>query len=405
MRILMIHNHYQQYGGEDAVTKSVFDLLVRNRDDVYLYERSNLEINDLPLRQKIETLLNMPWSRQSYREVKLILREFFKPDVVHVFNTFFTVTPAIYYACKEEGIPVVQSLFNYRLICANALFLRDNRHCSDCLTKSRWRSVLYPCYRNSRILTALVVKMINQHWKLGTWLNYVDQYITVTEFSRQQFIKAGIPASRIMTQPHFLPTNPQPRTQSQHYALYIGRLSTEKGVELMMQAWKDIKTIPLKIMGTGPLHEKLRLAVKNNNLTNIEVLGYQPEDEYERYLKGAKFLVVPSINYDNFPRTIVEAYSYGVPVVTSSLDGIKEFVKPGVSGELFQVGNPKDLADKVNWLALQDERLEKMSIGSRQEFEKLYTADVYYPFLMSAYRKAIETSQKKAVLKEDFALR
>lgn len=398
MKILLVHNHYQQRGGEDAVFKAEGDLLKRHGNEVCLFERSNAEINKLSFVGKFKTLYGMNRSRQTYEEVRLILKKF-RPDVVHVYNTFFMVTAAVYDACCDENIPVVQSLYNYRLICANALFLKHNKKCEECMLSPRWHSIVYACYRNSHILTAFVVRMINQHWRNRVWLNKIDAFIVATDFSRKKFIEIGIPGEKIHVKPHFVYPDPQRATQfGKNYAFYVGRISVEKGVRVMLDAWELLQdsNIRLKIMGEGPELDKLLKLAQEKNLKQVEFLGFRPDEEYFEHLNNAKFVIVPSVSYDNFPRVIGEAFSCGVPVLGSAVEGIKEYVRDGVTGFLFEAGNPRDLADKVSWFgeASHQEVVGSMARRARQEYECKYTAERNYEKLIEIYSKVLSTRRE-----------
>jgi glycosyltransferase involved in cell wall biosynthesis len=388
MKILIAHNHYQQYGGEDAVVQSEIDMLKKKGHDVYFYERSNKELLPLSWPKKIGRLLNMHWSEHSYQEMKRILNAF-RPDIFHSYNTFYMMTPAVYKACQDARVPVVQSLYNYRLVCANGLMLKNGKHCEACLTEPRWKSIFHRCYRKSYVLTACVMKMIDYHWKKQTWLNQVKHYITATEFSRNIFTRAGIPADKITVKPHFLVTDPGMQSEHGAYALYIGRISVEKGVGLLLDAWKNVKGMDLKIMGEGPLLNEIKKKVEQEGLTTVRVLGYQPQEEYKKLLRGAAFLIVPSINYDNFPLVITESYANGIPVLASSLEGIKERVKEKESGMTFRTGDKDDLTAKAQFMIDHKEMTAHMKKGARLEYETHYTSDKNYERLMAIYQKAI----------------
>lgn len=388
MRILFIHNHYRQYGGEDAVSKSEYDLLARKGETIHLYERGNQEFDRYSPLDKASRLFSMAWSNGSYEDVKKIIKDFC-PDVAHVYNTHFMVTPAVYYACQEANVPVVQSLYNFRWMCANALFLRNGKHCEECMTRSRWRSVFYRCYRNSALLTACVVKALNTHWQEETWMRAIDAYIVATGYARKKFVEAGIPQEKIFIKPHFIYPDPGMRRKEEGYAFYVGRISEEKGVGSLLKAWEALGSSPLKIMGEGPLLAELKSIVLAKGMSNIEILGYRPEEEYRKFLSQARFLIVPSIGHDNFPRTIAEAYSYGVPVLASSVEGIKEYVKEKVTGATFQAGDAADLANKARWL-FKEGNLAQMGRNARREFEEHYTAEKNYEFLSGIYRRAME---------------
>ena len=222
----------------------------------------------------------------------------------------------------------------------------------------------------------------------------VDCYITATEFGRQKYIRSGIPAEKIFVKPNFVHSDCKKQNNDKGYALYVGRLSHEKGVSLLLEAWQTGLDIPLKIMGDGPLSAELRTYVQTKNIKHVEFLGYQSKKQYDDYMNGAKFIVVPSVCYENFPRIIAEAYAYGIPVLASRLGTMEELVKDNVTGLLFTPGDSHDLAGKVRWLS--DHRLEwqVMCTNVSQEYEQRYTAERNYNILMNIYKKALESKQK-----------
>ncbi len=385
MRILIAHNRYQQAGGEDAVAKSEAALLRDFGEDVHVYERSNQEIERYTRLAQLRHFFSLSWSQRSYREMRKLLRDI-RPEVVHFHNTFFMMTPSVYYACRDEHIPIVQSLHNFRLLCANGLFFRDNHVCEECPKHSLWRGVQYGCYRQSRLLTSLVVKMLTDHWRKKTWTHLIDRYLTATEFSRQKFIERGISPDKISVKPNFLYPDVKRRDKDQGYALYVGRLSREKGVEVLLRAWQLKAHIPLKIVGDGPLAGRLG---QERGYRNLEFLGYVSKEKYAECMRGAKFLIVPSLCYENFPRILVEAYAYGVPVIASRLGGMPEIVLENKTGLLFEPGDAYDLINKIHWLLEHEEDYRKFEQSAREEFEQKYSAQKSYQGLMNVYKQII----------------
>ncbi len=395
MKILIAHNRYQHPGGEDAVVKTEYALLKSYGEDVRLYERNNTEIDSLSPGEKLKLLFSYRWSQSSYREFKKIIDEF-KPDIVHLHNIFFLLTPSVYAACQERNIPVVHSQHNFRLLCSNGLFFRENHICEECLKHTLWRGVRYGCYKNSRILTALIVAMIDHHWKKGTWLKMVDAFITATEFGKKKFIEGGIPPEKIFVKPNFLYPDPGKREKEEGYALYAGRLSEEKGIEILVRAWQYVSAAPLKVMGDGPLMERVKNIVKDKKVNNVEFLGFQSKENAARYMKGARFIIVPSLCYESFPRIIAEAFAYGIPVLASELGTMESLIDDGRTGRLFEPGNERDLAKIAEWMFGYPEVLELMGVNARQEYENKYSAQKNYQFLKNIYNHAV--TEKKKVL-------
>ena len=339
-------------------------------------------------RHRLRLAANTVWNRASRREIRdLIRRE--RPDLAHFYNTFPLLSPSIYGACREEGVPVVQSLHNYRLMCANATFFRSGRPCEDCLGKAvPIDAVVHKCYRGQRGASAAVVAMQMTHRGLGTWANSVDLYLAgVTEFARDKFVRGGIPAGKIVLKPNFVFPDPGPGSGKGGYALFIGRLTPEKGVQVLIEAWKRIgNRVPLKIVGDGDLASLVQSAAKE---PGIAWLGRKPLAETHALLKEASFLVFPSIWYEALPRTIVDSLAVGTPVLASNRGAMGDMIVEGVNGLLFRPDDPADLADKALQLAADPAKLKRLRAGARADYERHYTAERNYDMIMDAYRRVL----------------
>lgn len=392
MRILIGLNQYQNFGGEDAVALAEQKLLEDHGHAVRLYTRSNAELKSFSLSEKSRFMWYLAWSDKSYQELRKIVREF-KPDVAHFHNIYFMLSPAVYYACKDEKVPVVQSLHNFRPLCANGLFFRNNRVCEDCLNGSLFNGIRHRCYQKSWIISALVVRMLMAHRKMNTWKDKVDAYITATEFTKQKYVQAGIAPDKIFIKPNFIYPSPKETAVDQGYALYVGRLSDEKGVEVLIKAWKEIKDCPLKIAGDGPLKPYLSGFIHNNQIANVELLGHVDQGRYEQLMQGAKFMVVPSICYENFPRIVAEALAYGVPVIASRLGSLQEIIADKVNGGLFEAGNAGDLIEKVRWIYHQAD-LEFLKKNARASYKVRFSDDVNYEILQNIYENVLKKNLK-----------
>ncbi len=382
--ILLTHNLYRIHGGEDTAFNAEKTLLESKGHRVITFIEDNARLNGRnPLK-----VLNMIWSRSAYRKIKHLIMDT-KPDVAHFHNTFFMISPSAYYACKEEGVPVVQTLHNYRLICPGALLMRGGTACEDCVGKSvPWQGVLNACWRGSYIGTALVTSMLTLHRLLKTWQEKVDIYIALTEFAKKKFIEGGLPAEKIVVKPNFVYPDPGKGDHGGKYVLFVGRLSQEKGLPTLLRAWKNLKDIPIKIVGEGPLMSEIKSLAGREGLDNLEFLGRKPREEVFRLMKDALMLVFPSECYESFPLAVAEAFATGLPVVASRLGAMAEIVEDGRTGLLFEAGNPEDLADKVRWGWENPERMKVMGIEARKEFEDKYTAEKNYEMLMEIYKLA-----------------
>jgi len=389
MNVLFVHNRYTQPGGEDAVFEAEVSLLRKNRHKVNIFIEDNSKLKKInPLKIAIETI----WSKNSLTKIqKLIKKE--KPNIVHFHNTFLRISPAAYYACKEAGVPVVQTLHNYRLICPGALLFRKGRICEQCIGKSiPWPGVLHGCWRDSRAGTALVTTMLVVHRLLKTWTEKVDIYIALTEFARKKFIEGGLPAEKIMVKPNFVEPDPGAKDYKiGDCVLFVGRLSQEKGLFTLLKAWKLVKNIPLKIVGDGSLRESLENFVNRANLSEkVEFLGRCSRKEVIQLMHKARFLVFPSEWYECFPMTIAEAFACGLPVVVSRLGAMAEIVENGCTGLHFNAGDSEDLATKVEWAWTHPQEMAEIGREARREYEAKYTAERNYEILMEIYGKAIE---------------
>jgi glycosyltransferase involved in cell wall biosynthesis len=400
VKILVVHNAYQQRGGEDAVVGEETRLLEANGHAVVRYERHNDELQGCSALGEIGAAVEAIWSSRSFRDVReLIGKE--RPDVAHFHNTFPLISPSAYYACAQMGVPVVQTLHNYRLWCPAAKFLRDGKVCEACVGRSvAWPGVVHGCYRGSRAATAAVAAMLAVHRGMGSWQTKVDAYIALSEFTRRKFIEGGLPAERIVVKPNFVAGDFAANTHPGGYVLFVGRLSEEKGPQLLLPAWRSMRTkTPLCIAGDGPLLEKLSREVRDSSLTQIELTGHRTPDEVRALMQGARFLVFPSIWYEGFPMTIAEAFAGGLPVVASRLGSMAEIVQDGATGLHFESGNAADLAAKVEWAWNHPEELARMGRAARAEYEAKYQPARNYEMLMDIYRGAMARRAQQGVVR------
>jgi glycosyltransferase involved in cell wall biosynthesis len=382
LKVLVVHNFYQKPGGEDGVFDDETRLLRTRGHAVIHYTAHNDSIRSM---MALDVALCTMWSNRTFRELlELIRRE--RPDVTHVHNTLPLISPAVYYATSVTGVPVVQTLHNYRIGCPNGLCFRDNRCCTDCVGRLvPWPGVLHACYRDSRSATAVITAMLSTHRMLGTWRNRVNVYIAPTEFSRRMLVNAGLPPNKVIVKPHFVDPDPGVGTERRGYALFVGRLSSEKGITTLLQAWQQIGgDVPLRIVGDGPLGPAVAAAVTST--PGVSWLGMKRPPEVVGLMREAAFLVFPSEWYETFGRVIIEALATGTPVIAAGHGAAAELVHDGNTGLHFRPGDSVDLAAKVRWLSSNPDVALRMGSGARAEFEARYTADANYHSLMSIYQ-------------------
>jgi len=380
MKILIAHNAYQMRGGEDEVVDAEISLLRAHGHQVLVYRRHNDELQQAG---KLAAGLATFWSRQSVSEIRQVCKHF-SPEVIHAHNTFPLISPSLYWAAESLGVPVVQTLHNFRLLCPQATFLRAGGICEDCLGKNPWRAVDRKCYRGSHAETAILAGMLSLHRTLGTFRHKVALYIALNRFCRDKFVQGGLPPDRIRIKPNFSISGQSPcAPSSRSGGLYVGRLSAEKGLEILIEAAGKLPPVDLRIIGSGPLQAVAQTAFGER------CLGFQPLDRIFQWMNSALYLVLPSVCYESSPRTVTEAFSCGLPVIASRLGALPEIIEDGVTGLLFSPGDSADLAAKITWANAHPERMLVMGQAARRQYEARYTPEANYPALLDIYHEAI----------------
>jgi len=398
MKILLIHNAYQQPGGEDVVVAAETTLLRERGHHVVTYFRSNHELDQLSKSRRLLLVKDIIHSEHSKRDIHELLRRE-EADLVHVHNTFMMISPSIYKACRELDVPIVQTLHNFRLLCPGWTLARDGEVCEECIDRGLWRSILHGCYRDSHLMSAAVALMLQVHRHRGTWDEHVDGFITLSDFARRKFIQGGLPASKLHVKPNFVTPDPGEREKPGDYALFVGRLSHEKGVATLLAAWEMLRSkIPLLLVGDGPLRKSLQAQVAARNLTNVTFKGWLPAEETRAVIKNAAFTVLSSICYEGFPMSIAESFACGTPVLCSGLGGMQEIVDHHRTGLHFTPGDADELASRVEWAWAHPSRLASMGKEARRQYETFYTAEKNYNSLMQIYRSTIAACGTRATL-------
>jgi len=393
MKVLLAHNRYQRPGGEDVAASSEKGLVIARGHQVVEYVRYNDEVASYGHWRKATLMARTVWAWDSYREIKALLRVE-RPDVAHFHNTFPLISPAAYYACREAGVPVVQTLHNYRLLCPAATFLNGGRVCEACTERGFRRAIMGRCYRQSFGATLTVSLMLGAHRWLQTWTRLVDCYIALTEFARGKFIAGGLPPERVVVKPNFVYPDPHPDMGNgcprREYALFVGRLSEEKGAHNLIAGWARLNTrIPLVVAGDGPLRSMLAERASRSNCLPVTFLGRIRRQEVPALLAGARFLVFPSECYETFGLAAVEAFACAVPVLASRIGALEELVTEAQTGLTFRPGDPDDLAAKVSWAWSDPDEMAAMGRAARAEYEAKYTAERNYEMLMEIYGKVL----------------
>lgn len=396
VKVLLVHNFYRQYGGETAVFDAERRMLEAAGHRVIAYTRDSNEIEAFGPWRRAALAPAAIWARDSHREIgAVIARE--SPDVAHFTNTFPLISPSGYYACRRARVPVVQSIHNYRLLCPAATLWRDGSICEECIDHSLLRSVQHACYHHSRLTSAVLATALAIHRRCGTYADFVDRYIALTDFARDRLAAGGFPAERICVKPNFVDPDPGAREGPGSYAIFAGRLTLEKGVHTLLDAWKRIGSgIPLRIAGDGPLRDALAGRIESERIAGVTMLGSLPRDALLRELRGARVLVFPSEWYEGMPMAILEAFACGVPTIATRLGGMREMIDDGRNGLLVAPGDSAGIATRVRWLFEFEGESAELGRAARAEYEAHYTAAANCTQLIDIYRQAVERSGGRA---------
>jgi len=390
MKVLLVHNNYRTSApsGEDAAVRNERRMLERHGVEVITFERCNDDLDDSSLFSQTANAINTIWSQRSRSDLHRLLRQS-RPDVVHVHNTFAMLSPSVYGACKSEGVPVVQTLHNFRFFCPAALFLRGGKPCEECLDKSLLQSVRHRCYRNSIAATATLAAMLAFHRAIGTYSNDIDCYITLTQFGRGKAIKGGIAEHKLVVKANFVPDPPAPGRGEGAYVVYVGRLFEGKGTETLVEAWRHLPSVRLKILGDGALRPSLEAIAQRDNL-NIEFTGVQDRAAVIAAISNAALLIVPSEWYEGFPMVVAESFACGTPVIASRIGSLEELVEDGVTGGKFSAGDPEDLAHAIHDILADETNLRQMRNNARAYFDAHLTEERNFAQLMSIYSDVVD---------------
>ena len=388
LSIVVAHNYYQWRGGEDQIFEDESALLESKGHKITRYSLHNDQVSELgPLSLALGTV----WRRSAARELRVVLRRA-KADLVHFHNTFPLISPAAYYAAAAEGVPVFQTLQNYRITCSAATLLRNGAVCEKCVgTSIPWAGVRHRCYRGSLGASSATAAMSAVHRVLGTWNSKVQRYIAPSQFVKDKLTEGGLPSSRVVVKPNFVMAarRAPDRNAKRNSAVFVGRLSVEKGVQSLISAVEGLNT-ELTVIGDGPLMQSLR----QNCGQNVRLLGHRPMVAILEAVANAEFLVAASIWHEPFGLVVVEAFSQGTPVIASRVGAFPEIVEEGVTGLFFEPNNVEDLAKKIRWAEEHPEEMAQMGKNARKVYEEKYTPQKNYAQLVSIYEDVIRESSR-----------
>lgn len=374
-KILIVHNYYQIPGGEDTVVANEKKLLEDHGHEVILYSRDNSELKTMGKFRKLLLPFTTVYNPRTSREIKGIIKEQ-GVDIVHVHNTLNLISPSVYYAARKCGVPVVQTIHNFRFLCPGATFYRDGKICEDCVGKGLECAVKHECYRGSRAQTLICV--------LSTWFHRMTgiygkiNYICLTEFNKKKLLQLKqIKEKRVYVKPNFVEGTEN--CIERNGFIFAGRLDELKGIRVLVEAWKlmGADAPHLTICGTGPLKEWCIAQIKDYKI-NADIMGFVPNEEAKKMIAHSKALILPTLWYEGFPMSIVEAYAVGTPVICSDLGNAGSMVEEGVTGWKFETRNAADLVERVkNW--------SNISVSVKKVYKEKYTAETNYRRLIEIY--------------------
>ena len=396
-RVLMVHNFYQQPGGEDTVFRNEKKLLEDNGHDVVTYTRDNSELKCSILKKILLPFITI-FNPKTYFDIKKIIKEK-NIDIVHVHNTLCLISPAVFYAAIKMKIPVIQTLHNFRMQCANGLFYRDGHICEDCVKEGLICALKHKCYRNSFFQTLAIVLMLKIHRFVGIYEKV--NFICLTEFNKSKLllinnIKQVVDEEKLFVKPNFVfydkinDNYPNALSEKEHnyndkgYYLFVGRLDKIKGIDTVLEAFSRMPDRELHVIGSGG-EEYIK---EYSKYSNIKFLGQLSHENVMAEICNGKALIFPSKLYEGMPMTIVEAFENKVPVISSNLGNANEIVIDGTIGLHFKSGNTESLIRTIEELDKKD--ILKLKKNAYKEFDKKYNQKVGYANIISIYNIIIK---------------
>ena len=387
MNILICHNYYSIRAGEAQSVHYEKELLEKHGHKVVLYTRDNRDIEAMSRVRRLLLFFPTLFSRRTRTEIRKLIREH-RPDVAHVHNIFPLISPSVYYALKKDKVPIIQVLHNYRFVCPNGLLLDNQKNICDKCTRGRmWPAVQGRCYRGSFWQSFALAFCLKVHGKLGSFRK-IDLFLAPSEFMKKRMIESGFPSDMVAVRAHYLDMNRfEPVSSPSDYAVYMGRLSPEKGLWTLVRAFAALTRNRLEIIGEGPLRRELETFIEAGGLTHIHLHGFIDSDRRFDLLRNAAFLVFPSEWYENCPYTLLESLALGVPVLAARMGGVGEIIEEGKTGELFTAGRVEELRAKMKRLWADPATLASMRIAAREAALTRYNPDKAYRDLMDIHAR------------------
>jgi glycosyltransferase involved in cell wall biosynthesis len=398
MRVLQVHNRYRPgWGGEDTVADLEADLLRRNNHEVERVSAWTKELDGASALRMTTAAFGTTWSSNGYSMMKSALARF-SPDIVHVHNTFPLLSPSVLWAAAKAHVPVVYTLHNFRIACANGLLLRNDKSCEDCVGRFPAPALRHRCLSGSLPRTAAVTTMNLVHRSLGTFKNKVHAYIALNAFSKNIFERVGLPAERIHIKPNFTLTPTTLTASRQPQFVFVGQVARFKGIHLLLEAWRNVAPTDFRLVIVGDGEDRAELEERYRSAENIIWIGKQPRDKVVDLIAESLWVVLPSLAYENFPMSVVEAFSAGTPVIVSNHGALATMVSHEIDGLTFRPGDLGCLESTLRLALNSGTRWAVWSAAGREKYFRCYTDRSNYAQLLTIYQKAADICQSPMML-------
>ena len=388
MRILQIHNYYRIRGGECAVVDSERTLLQEAGHEVEVFGRRSAELAASSSFRRGLGLVRTPWNWEMARALVSVVARL-RPDVAHVHNVFPMISPSAYGVLARLGVPVIQTVHNFRFLCPNGVFFTDGRVCEQCQTRGLFSAVRRRCLHGSYLVSAAYAGAVWMAWRKGLLPNAVTRFVALNKFSADRLVAGGLPPTRVRILGNFVERFAEGATRKHGYVLYLGRLSAEKGLMTLLEAAVAVPEMHLRIAGTGPLEGEIRRWVRARPGARVRLEGLVAGEAKERLVREALCTVVPSEWYENFPLSVAESLSLGTAVVATRMGGLPEMIEDGVTGVICEPGDPGSLAGALAMLVGDRGRAEAMGEAALAWARRRLGPEVHLSGLLDTYREAV----------------
>ncbi len=402
MKILQVNKFFYRRGGAETHFFDLCNLLEKHGHEVIHFSTQDLQNLPSPyskffikhfemrgvkgLYKKAKTFSHLLYSTDAAQKIEELIKET-RPDIAHLHNIYYHLSPSILPILKKYKIPVVMTLHDYKLACPNYKMFTEGKTCERCKTHKYYNAILHKCIFDEIMPSIGAAVEISFHKLWGVYEKNIDLFISPSNFLKEKMIDWGQKANKITVLQNFVSIKNLPLPPLGNYLLYFGRLTEEKGLLYLVEAMKLLPEKELRIAGTGPLQKKLEQAIQGMN--NIKLLGYKEETELQKEILGAKIIVAPSIWYENCPLSVLEAMSYGKIVLASIIGGMTELVKDRQSGFLHAPGNPKSLANAIKSIWNNEEYLKGVAEQAQKQMVENNDPEKYYQNLMKIYKKVL----------------